>query len=74
LSRNRGLASVGEFAASLAHEVRNPLTAIRIELQSVEEETTSPQARAGLARALRHVQRLEATVAGSLARKHAVTA
>jgi signal transduction histidine kinase len=52
LSRNRGLASVGEFAASLAHEVRNPLTAIRIELQSVEEETTSPQARAGLARAL----------------------
>jgi signal transduction histidine kinase len=66
LSRQQGLASVGEFAASLAHEVRNPLTAIRIELQSIEEETTAPNARAGLARALRHVQRLEATVAGSL--------
>jgi two-component system sensor histidine kinase AtoS len=66
LSRQQGLVSVGEFAASLAHEVRNPLTAIRIELQSVEEELTAPDARAGLARALRHVQRLEATVAGAL--------
>jgi signal transduction histidine kinase len=66
LARQEGLASVGEFAASLAHEVRNPLSAIRVELQSLEEETVNPALRQGLARSLRHVQRLDATVAGSL--------
>lgn len=66
LARQKGLASVGEFAASMAHEVRNPLTAIRIGLQSLEEEVTEPSQRDELARMLRQVQRLEATVAGSL--------
>ncbi len=66
LARQKGLASVGEFAASLAHEVRNPLTAIRIELQSLEEETASAAMRERIARSLRHIRRLEATVTGSL--------
>ena len=66
LARQQGLASVGEFAASMAHEVRNPLTAIRIGLQSLEEEVEAPRQREALARMLRQVQRLEATVAGSL--------
>lgn len=66
LARQRGLASVGEFAASMAHEVRNPLTAIRIGLQNLEEDVTEPAQRDALARMLRQVQRLEATVAGSL--------
>lgn len=66
LARQKGLASVGEFAASMAHEVRNPLTAIRIGLQSLEEEVTEPAQRDELERMLRQVQRLEATVAGSL--------
>jgi len=66
LARQQGLASVGEFAASMAHEVRNPLTAIRIGLQSLEEEVLPPAQREALARMLRQVQRLEATVAGSL--------
>jgi signal transduction histidine kinase len=66
LAKQKGLASVGEFAASMAHEVRNPLTAIRIGLQSLEEEVAAPQQREAVERMLRQVQRLEATVAGSL--------
>ena len=37
LSEQRARARIGEFAASLAHEVRNPLTAIRVDLQVAEE-------------------------------------
>jgi signal transduction histidine kinase len=66
LAQRRGLAAVGEFAASLAHEVRNPLTAMRIDLQSLEEQVADPAARDGLARVLRQVQRLDATVTGAL--------
>jgi HAMP domain-containing protein len=52
LARRESAAAVGEFAASLAHEVRNPLTAIKVDLQSVEERLPpdsplrEPQARA----------------------------
>ena len=65
-SRER-LAAVGEFAASLAHEVRNPLTAIRIDLQRVEESLPpdSPL-REAQARALREIGRLDATVSETL--------
>ena len=38
LAERQSLAAVGEFAANLAHEVRNPLTAIRIDLQRLEEK------------------------------------
>ena len=68
LARRESLAAVGEFAASLSHEVRNPLTAMRIDLQRVEEklEVESPL-RAPLRRALRAVDRLQHTVSGALA-------
>ena len=67
LARRESLAAVGEFAASLSHEVRNPLTAMRIDLQRVEEklETESPL-HAPLRRALRAVDRLQHTVTGAL--------
>jgi len=67
LSRRERLAAVGEFAASLAHEVRNPLTSLRMDLQRVEEQVTpdSPL-RAPLERALRVVTRLNHTVSGAL--------
>jgi signal transduction histidine kinase len=67
LARRESLAAVGEFAASLSHEVRNPLTAMRIDLQRVEEklEVESPL-RAPLRRALRAVDRLQHTVSGAL--------
>ncbi|MEO7610171.1 MAG: ATP-binding protein [Gemmatimonadales bacterium] len=67
LAQREALAAVGEFASSLAHEVRNPLTSIRIDLQSVEEKLPDDSPlRQPLARALREVQRLDGTVSGSL--------
>ncbi len=67
LANRESLAAVGEFAASLAHEVRNPLTAIRIDLQSVEEQLPerSPL-REAQARALKEVVRLDRTVGRTL--------
>jgi len=67
LARRESLAAVGEFAASLSHEVRNPLTAMRIDLQRVEEklDAESPL-RAPLRRALRAVDRMQHTVSGAL--------
>jgi signal transduction histidine kinase len=67
LARRESLAAVGGFAASLAHEVRNPLTAIRIDLQRVEEQLPGDAAvRGPLTRALQSVQRLDQTVSGAL--------
>jgi signal transduction histidine kinase len=67
LSQRQALAAVGEFAASLAHEIRNPLTSIRIDLQRVEEKLPSDSPlRVQLDRALREVQRLDQTVSGAL--------
>jgi len=67
LADREALAAVGEFAATLAHEVRNPLTAIRIDLQRVEEglPENSPL-RAPQSRALEEIERLDATVAAAL--------
>jgi signal transduction histidine kinase len=67
LSQREALVAVGEFAASLAHEVRNPLTSIRIDLQRVEEKLPGDSPlRVQLDRALREVQRLDQTVTGAL--------
>jgi len=66
LAQRESLAAVGEFAARLAHEVRNPLTAVRVDLQRAEERIEDPAARDLVARTLRAVARLDATVAGAL--------
>ncbi|HUE84662.1 MAG TPA: ATP-binding protein [Vicinamibacterales bacterium] len=67
LAERQSLAAVGEFAASLAHEVRNPLTAIRIDLQRLEEKAgDNPALREPAASALRAVSRLNATVTSAL--------
>lgn len=66
-SQREALAEVGRFAALLAHEIRNPLTAIRIDLQRVEERLPADSPlRVQLARALREVERLDQTVSGAL--------
>lgn len=67
LAEHRALAAVGEFAASLAHEIRNPLTAIAVDLEVVEEELPpeSPGLRP-LRRARREIRRLDRTVDGTL--------
>lgn len=67
LSQREALVAVGEFAATLAHEIRNPLTSIRIDLQRVEEDLPSDSPLRGkLGRALREVRRLDQTVTGAL--------
>ncbi|HVT40151.1 MAG TPA: HAMP domain-containing sensor histidine kinase [Gemmatimonadaceae bacterium] len=67
LSHRQALAAVGEYATSLSHEIRNALTAVRIDLQSAEEKTPADVAgRPLVTRALRHVKNLDATVTRSL--------
>lgn len=67
LARRERLAAVGEFASSLAHEVRNPLTSLRMDLQRMEEQVPPESTlRVSLERALRVVTRLNDTVSGAL--------
>ena len=67
LARQESLAAVGEFAASLAHEIRNPLTAIRIDLQHLSRRVPLEGAeRQALDRSLRQVERLDNSVSGVL--------
>jgi len=67
LADTRALAAVGEFAAQLAHEIRNPLSAVRIDMQMVEEELAEgSRLREIQARAISEIQRLDATVGGAL--------
>lgn len=67
LADHRALAAVGEFAASLAHEIRNPLSAVRLDLQVVEEELPPESSLRRLQkRALAEIQRMDATLAGAL--------
>jgi signal transduction histidine kinase len=64
LSRKEAIAAVGEFAADLAHEVRNPLTAIRTDLQRAQRKLQGdPEtALALVGRAVDSVDRLNVTV------------
>jgi signal transduction histidine kinase len=76
LSQRQALAAVGEFAASLAHEVRNPLTSIRLDLQRVEEKLPEESdAHELLGRALGEIERVDRSVTGALrvARSGSVT-
>jgi signal transduction histidine kinase len=67
LSHRSALAAVGEFAATLSHEVRNALSAVRMDLQRAEERADDPaMARALVLRALESVRRLDGIVTGAL--------
>jgi two-component system sensor histidine kinase AtoS len=67
LSQRQAVAAVGEFASALAHEIRNPLSAIRLNLQHVEEQLDAhPSLRDPVGHSLRDIARLESTVAGAL--------
>jgi signal transduction histidine kinase len=66
LSQRRALAAVGDFAASLSHEVRNALTSVQVDLERVEERSEDRRNRALVQRTLTHVRRLDAVVTGAL--------
>jgi len=67
LSQRESLAAVGEFAASLAHEVRNPLTAIRLDLERVQKHVGEGEhASQFVEHALNEVRRLDASVTDAL--------
>jgi signal transduction histidine kinase len=67
LAAKESMAAVGEFAAGLAHEIRNPLTSIQVDLQYVEERLPpdSPL-REPQSKALAELSRLDATVRDAL--------
>jgi signal transduction histidine kinase len=60
------LAALGELSARIAHEIRNPLTGLKLHLQLLAESATAAQA-ATVTRLLDEVGRLELIVASSLA-------
>jgi len=67
LAQQRALAAVGEFAASLAHEVRNALTAVRVDLQHATRHLPADNpGTALLVRALGSVRRLDSTMTSAL--------
>jgi signal transduction histidine kinase len=67
LSQRQALAAVGEFAASLAHEIRNPLTSMRVDLQRIEERLPQDEDSFELvARTLRKIDALNRSVSGAL--------
>ncbi len=72
LSEKESAAAVGAFASDLAHEVRNPLTAIRTDVQRAQKKLESdPATAAGLMeRAVESVDRLNATVGNFLRDDH----
>jgi signal transduction histidine kinase len=67
LADRQALAAVGEFAASLSHEIRNALTSIRLDVQVAGEHLPpDPAVREPHERALGEIGRLEETVTGAL--------
>jgi signal transduction histidine kinase len=67
LADRKALAAVGEFAASLSHEIRNALTSIRVDLQLLEEVgSEDPGAPEIQRRALEKVTLLNRTVDDAL--------
>jgi signal transduction histidine kinase len=64
LSQQEAVAAVGEFAASLAHEVRNPLTSVSVDLQRCRRkmESRPEEAQALVDRALGEIERLNRSV------------
>ncbi len=62
-ARSERLASLGHLASGVAHEIRTPLTSLKLFLQSVQENITfSPDDREDYQIAMRQVGRIEKTI------------
>ncbi len=70
IQESRHLAVVGQFASQLSHEIRNPLTSIKLNLQSLKRDVDRERIPSDYARAidisLREVQRLDRVAGGVL--------
>jgi signal transduction histidine kinase len=70
LEANRQMAAVGSFARQIAHEIRNPLTSIKLNLQALEHDVRDGVIPADRARTveicLDEIQRLDRVVRGVL--------
>jgi signal transduction histidine kinase len=62
LETRRHVATLGTLSAVLAHELRNPLAALKGNLQLLAEQPSGPKAKAQSERAVRSVMRLERVV------------
>jgi signal transduction histidine kinase len=63
--RNR-LSALGEMASKIAHEIRNPLTAIKLHVELLAETSQDPRDSRSLATLLNEINRLELVVATTL--------
>jgi signal transduction histidine kinase len=70
IETSRNMAAVGEFASHLAHEIRNPLTSIKLNLQRLERDVQArslpPEAQVPVGICLREIERLDRVVRGVL--------
>jgi signal transduction histidine kinase len=70
IEESRHMAAVGKFASQLSHEIRNPLTSIKLNLQTIEREAQRGELAEGLTRpvaiSLREVGRLDRVLRGVL--------
>lgn len=62
-ARSQQLASLGQLAAGIAHEIRTPLTSIKMFLEGIEaEQEISPESEEDLRVAMNQTRRMEATI------------
>ena len=70
IEASRHMAAVGAFASQLSHEVRNPLTSLKLNLQSLERDAEAGQLPESASRplgiCLREIERLDRVVGGAL--------
>jgi signal transduction histidine kinase len=59
LVQHEKLASIGRMAATIAHEIRNPLTSVKLNIQKVAEEGTGDALRAHLGLSLEGIDQIE---------------